>query len=99
MQCKWIALSVTTVDALIAGIDTRAIIVGQQTVARGLGADVEQIIWVSRAYLPASTVGLLLIGRDTDIIGRAKTYNLGFEDARSKMDWLGFVTFTGGKGA
>ena len=78
MQYKWIALSVTTVGTLMAGIDTRIIIVGLPTVARELGADVESIIWVSQSYLLASTVGLLLIGRITDVIGRVKIYNIGF---------------------
>jgi MFS family permease len=78
MQYKWIALSVTTVGTLMAGIDTRIIIVGLPTVARDLGADVESIIWVSQSYLLASTVGLLLIGRVTDVVGRVKIYNIGF---------------------
>ncbi len=78
MQYKWIALSVTTVGTLMAGIDARIIIVGLPTVARELGADVESIIWVSQSYLLASTVGLLLIGRITDVIGRVKIYNIGF---------------------
>jgi len=78
MKYKWIALSVTTVGTLMAGIDTRIIIVGLPTVAKDLGADVESIIWVSQAYLLASTIGLLLIGRITDVIGRVKIYNIGF---------------------
>ncbi len=78
MQYKWIALSVTTVGTLMAGIDTRIIIVGLPSVARALGADVESIVWVSQSYLLASTVGLLLIGRITDVVGRVKIYNLGF---------------------
>jgi EmrB/QacA subfamily drug resistance transporter len=78
MQYKWIALSVTIVGTLMAGIDTRIIIVGLPTVARELGADVESIIWVSQSYLLASTVGLLLIGRITDVVGRVKIYNVGF---------------------
>lgn len=78
MQYKWIALSVTTVGTLMAGIDTRIVIVGLPTVARDLGADVESIIWVSQSYLLASTIGLLLIGRITDVVGRVKIYNIGF---------------------
>ena len=46
MQYKWTALSVTTVGTLMAGIDTRTVIVGLPTVARALGADVEPIVWV-----------------------------------------------------
>ncbi|MHB8567538.1 MAG: MFS transporter [Nitrososphaerales archaeon] len=78
MQYKWVALSVTTVGTLMAGLDGRIIIVGLPTVARQLGADAEQVIWVSQAYLLASTIGLLLIGRVTDVIGRVKIYNIGF---------------------
>ena len=78
MNYKWIALSVTTVGTFMAGIDARIIIVGLPTVARDLGADVESIVWVSQVYLLASTVGLLLSGRITDVIGRVKIYNIGF---------------------
>jgi EmrB/QacA subfamily drug resistance transporter len=78
LQYKWIALTVTTVGTLMAGIDTRIVIVGLPTIAQQLNANIVQIIWVSQAYLLASTVGLLLIGRVTDLIGRVKIYNIGF---------------------
>lgn len=78
MQYKWVALTVTTVGTLMAGIDTRIVIVGLPTIAQQLGANVVEIIWVSQAYLLASTIGLLLIGRVTDVIGRVKIYNVGF---------------------
>ncbi len=78
MQYKWVALTVTTVGTLMAGIDTRIVIVGLPTIAAQLGANVVEVIWVSQAYLLASTIGLLLIGRVTDVIGRVKIYNIGF---------------------
>ncbi len=62
----------------MAGVDTRIVIVGLPTIAKELGANVEAVIWVSQAYLLASTIGLLLIGRVTDLIGRVKIYNIGF---------------------
>jgi EmrB/QacA subfamily drug resistance transporter len=77
-QYKWVALTVTTVGTLMAGVDTRIVIIGLPTIARELGADLESIIWVSQAYVLASTIGLLLIGRVTDIVGRVKIYNIGF---------------------
>ncbi len=40
MNYKWIALSVTTIGTLMAGVDTRIFIVGLPTVTRDLGADV-----------------------------------------------------------
>ena len=61
-----------------AGIDTRIVIIGLPTIARELGADLESVIWVTQAYVLASTVGLLLIGRVTDVVGRVKIYNIGF---------------------
>src|SRR5208283_3071054 len=78
MQYKWVALSVTAVGTLMSGVDVRIIIVGLPTVARELHADAESIIWVSQAYLLASTVGLFLIGRVSDVFGRVKMYNIGF---------------------
>ncbi len=62
----------------MAGIDTRIVIIGLPTIARELGTDLESIIWVTQAYVLASTIGLLLIGRVTDIVGRVKIYNIGF---------------------
>jgi len=78
LQYKWVALTVTTVGTLMAGLDGRIVVIGLPTIARELGADAEQVIWVSQAYLLASTMGLLLIGRVTDVIGRIKIYNIGF---------------------
>jgi EmrB/QacA subfamily drug resistance transporter len=62
----------------MAGIDTRIVIIGLPTIARQLGANLESIIWVTQAYLLASTIGLLLIGRATDVFGRVRIYNIGF---------------------
>jgi EmrB/QacA subfamily drug resistance transporter len=78
MQYKWVALSVTSVGTLMAAVDARIVIVGLPTVARQLGADVESAVWVTQAYLLASTLSLLLIGRATDLFGRVKIYNIGF---------------------
>ncbi len=78
MQYKYVALSVTTVGTLMAGVDARIVLVGLPTIAYELHADIADVIWVSQAYLFASTLGLLLIGRSTDLFGRVKIYNYGF---------------------
>ncbi len=62
----------------MAGVDTRIVIIGLPTIARELGANLESIIWVTQAYLLASTISLLLIGRTTDVFGRVRIYNIGF---------------------
>lgn len=68
----------TTVGTVMAGVDARIVLVGLPTIAVQLHAGVADVIWVSQAYLFASTLGLLLIGRTTDLVGRVKIYNYGF---------------------
>jgi EmrB/QacA subfamily drug resistance transporter len=78
MQYKWTVLTVTTVGVLMAGIDSRIVVIGIPQVAASLGADAEQAIWFTQAYIFGSTVALLLIGRISDIVGRVKIYTIGF---------------------
>ena len=78
MKYQWVVLTVTTVGILMAGIDSRIVMIGLPQVASALGADVEQAIWFTQSYLLGTTIALLLIGRITDIIGRVKIYTLGF---------------------
>ena len=78
MQYKWTVLTVTTVGILMAGLDSRIVIVGLPQVASALRADAEQAIWFTQAYVLGTTVALLLIGRVTDIVGRVKIYISGF---------------------
>ncbi|MCX6648621.1 MAG: MFS transporter [Candidatus Bathyarchaeota archaeon] len=78
MEYKWTVLTVTTVGVLMSGLDTRIVIIGLPQVAAALGADAEQAIWFTQAYVLCSTISLLLIGRATDIIGRVKIYTAGF---------------------
>ena len=68
----------TTVGVLMAGIDSRIVIVGLPQVAASIGADAERAIWITQAYVLGSTVALLLIGRLSDILGRVKIYTAGF---------------------
>src|SRR2546425_7552240 len=78
IQYKWTVLPVTPVGVLMAGIDSRIVIVGLPQVAASLGADAERAIWITQAYVLGSTVALLLIGRLSDIVGRVKIYTAGF---------------------
>lgn len=78
IQYKWTVLLVTTVGVIMAGIDARIVIVGMPQVAAALGADAEQAIWITQAYVLGSTVALLLIGRVSDVVGRVKMYTMGF---------------------
>lgn len=78
MQYKWTALTVTTVGVLMSGIDSRIVVIGLPTIARQLHASAEDAVWITQAYVLASAIFLLFIGRLTDLFGRVKLYNLGF---------------------
>ncbi|MDE1858104.1 MAG: MFS transporter [Thaumarchaeota archaeon] len=78
LEYRWTVLTVTTVGTLMAGLDSRIVIVGLPQVAAAMHADAEQAIWFTQAYALGTTVALLLIGRVTDIYGRVRVYTLGF---------------------
>ena len=78
MKYKWVVLTVTTVGVLMNGINSRIVIIGLPQVAAALHADAEQAIWFTQSYVLATVIALLLIGRVTDIVGRAKIYTMGF---------------------
>ena len=78
MQYRWVVLSVTTVGIFMAGLDTRIVLIGLPTIAESLRTDLETLLWVTQGYQIAITIGLLFLGRFTDIFGRVKVYNLGF---------------------
>jgi EmrB/QacA subfamily drug resistance transporter len=78
VKYRWVVLSVTTVGVFMAGLDTRIVLIGLPTIAESLRADLEMLLWVTQGYLIAITIGLLFLGRFSDIFGRVKIYNLGF---------------------
>ena len=75
---KWIVLSVTTIGALMAAIDSTIVILGLPDMMVKLHADLVEMIWVIMAYILVSTVFLLTFGRIADMFGRVRMYNLGF---------------------
>lgn len=62
----------------MAGLDTRIVLIGLPTIAQSLGTDLETLLWVTQGYQIAITIGLLFLGRFTDMFGRVKIYNIGF---------------------
>lgn len=77
-EYKWIALSVTTIGALMAAIDSTIVILGLPDMMVKLHADLIEMIWVIMGYILISTVFLLTFGRIADMLGRVRMYNLGF---------------------
>jgi len=75
---KWIALSVTTIGALMSAIDSTIVVLALPDMMVKLHADLIEMVWVIMAYILISTVFLLTFGRVADMFGRARMYNLGF---------------------
>jgi EmrB/QacA subfamily drug resistance transporter len=67
-----------TVGTSMAALDDRVLIVGLPTIAKDLGANVNELIWTSQAYAFATGLGILLLGRVADLLGRVKIYTIGF---------------------
>jgi len=78
IEYKWIALSVTTIGALMSAIDGTIVVLALPQMMEKLHADLVEMIWVIMAYILVSTVLLLVFGRIADMFGRSKLYNLGF---------------------
>ncbi len=62
----------------MVGLDTRIVIIGLPQVSAQLGANIEQAIWITQAYVLTNTLTLSIIGRLGDIFGRVKIYTYGF---------------------
>jgi EmrB/QacA subfamily drug resistance transporter len=75
---KWIALSVTTLGAAMAAIDSSIVVLGLPTMMADLHSDLVTMVWVLMGYILMSTIFLLLFGRLADMFGRVRMYNLGF---------------------
>ena len=75
---KWIALSVTTLGAAMAAIDSSIVVLGLPTMMSDLHSDLVTMVWVLMGYILMSTIFLLLFGRLADMFGRVRMYNLGF---------------------
>ncbi|MEM2604749.1 MAG: MFS transporter [Candidatus Korarchaeum sp.] len=71
-------LSVTTLASFLTGINARILVVGIPELAHSLGADVEQVLWFTQAYMLGSTAVQLVIGRLSDLYGRVNLFSLGF---------------------
>jgi EmrB/QacA subfamily drug resistance transporter len=78
VKYEWVVLSVTSVGIFMAGLDTRIVLIGLPTIGESLHADLETLLWITQGYQIAITIGLLFLGRFTDIFGRVKIYNFGF---------------------
>lgn len=75
---KWVALSVTTVGALLAAVQGSALLIALPNIMAELHVGFLTIMWVLLGYLLITTVMTPIVGRLADMWGRKSLYNSGF---------------------
>jgi len=74
---RWVLANVL-VGQFIAAVDTRAIIISLPTLTIEFQTDVQTLKWTFLAYHLSLVALVLILGRIGDLVGRKKTYALGF---------------------
>jgi hypothetical protein len=75
---KWIALSNTTLGALLASINSSIVLISLPAIFRGIGlnplapGNVSYLLWMLMGYLVATAVLVVPLGRLGDIFGRVR---------------------------
>ncbi len=75
---RWVALSVTTIGALLASIQGSALLIALPNILTDLRTGFFTIMWVLLGYLLITTVLTPVVGRLADVWGRKRLYNTGF---------------------
>jgi EmrB/QacA subfamily drug resistance transporter len=83
VRYAWRVMTVTTIGALLVGVNTSTMDVALPSVSRHFDATPTQASWILLSYLLVNTSLILVFGRITDLIGRRRLY------------LIGLLTFTG----
>lgn len=75
---QWVALSVTTVGALLASMQGSALLIALPNIMAELHVGFLTIMWVLMGFLLIMTVLTPIVGRLADVWGRKRLYNSGF---------------------
>ncbi|ODA39413.1 MFS transporter [Desulfosporosinus sp. BG] len=75
---KWVALSCTSLGALLSVLSSSTLIIALPDIMRELHASMNAIIWTVMIYMLAITILVPSIGRIADMIGRKKLFVSGF---------------------
>jgi EmrB/QacA subfamily drug resistance transporter len=75
---EWVALSVTTVGALLAALQGSSLVIALPDVLTGLDSTFLTIMWVLLGYLLITTALVPVVGRLADMVGRKRLYVSGF---------------------
>jgi MFS family permease len=102
---KWVALTNTTLGALMASIDASIVLIALPAIFKGIGIDPlasgesGYFLWLLLGYMVVTTTLLVTFGRISDMFGRVRLYNLGFAIFTIGSALLAFTPGTGNTGA
>lgn len=75
---RWWVLLVTSIGALMASLTSGTLIIALPEILRDLHTDIFSLLWIVVGYTLVATVLVLNAGRLADMVGRARSYTLGF---------------------
>ncbi|WML37553.1 MFS transporter [Clostridium sp. OS1-26] len=75
---KWIALSCTTLGALLSVMSGSTLVIALPIMMKDLNAGMGVVTWILMGYLLVLTILVPSIGRIADMVGRKKLYVSGF---------------------
>jgi EmrB/QacA subfamily drug resistance transporter len=75
---RWWVLAVTSVGALMASLTGGTLIIALPEILRDLHTDIFSLLWIVVGYTLVATVLVLNAGRVADMVGRVRSYTLGF---------------------
>jgi MFS family permease len=81
---KWIALSNTTLGALMASVNASIILIALPAIFNGIHVnplapgETNYFLWILLGYMVVTATLLVTFGRISDIFGRVRLYNVGF---------------------
>jgi EmrB/QacA subfamily drug resistance transporter len=75
---RWWVLAVTSIGALMASLTSGTLIIALPDILRDLHTDIFSLLWIVVGYTLVATVLVLNAGRVADMVGRSRSYTLGF---------------------
>ena len=75
---RWWVLLVTSVGALMESLTSGTLIIALPEILNDLHTDIFSLLWIVVGYTLVATVLVLNAGRIADMVGRARSYTLGF---------------------
>jgi EmrB/QacA subfamily drug resistance transporter len=75
---RWWVLLVTSIGALMASLTSGTLIIALPDILRDLHTDIFSLLWIVVGYTLVATVLVLNAGRVADMVGRSRSYTLGF---------------------